>query len=338
MQPQLTPTDQLRSLINGYQISQGLHVLASLGIPDVLKTGPRSAEELAGMTSTDPRSLYRLLRALASVGVLDEGDNQVFGLTDLGQGLRSDAPNSLSGWATFIGRPYYWEAWGHLAHSVRTGQSAFEALHDGQSVWDWRTGHPDESAIFDRAMVSLAGAAIEQLVGHYDFTEFHTLVDIGGSRGQLIAAILARNPDARGILFDLPHVVAGAESQPPLAAVSARCEVVGGDFFDQVPGGADAYILKSVLHDWDDPSSHRILQSVRRACPENARLLVIEPVIAPPNEGAPEKFSDLNMLVSPGGRERTLDEWSELFTHGGFELNETFPVGGGWNVILGKPR
>jgi hypothetical protein len=222
----------------------------------------------------------------------------------------------VAGWAAFVGRPYYWGAWAQLLHSVRTGENAFRSLH-GTDVWAYRREHPEEAQIFDHAMTSLTGRLNAAVVEAHDFGRYGTVVDVGGSRGALLAGILQRNPAVRGILFDQPEVVAGAVAHD-------RMEVVGGSFFDAVPAGGDAYVLKSVIHDWEDAEAVAILRACR-AAGAPVVLLVERDLAADPL--AP--FSDLNMLVGPGGRERTLDEYGALLRAAGFALSGsvTTPLG-----------
>jgi hypothetical protein len=310
--------DDLLRLINGYQVSQAIHVAATLGIADQLAEGARSAGQLAAATNTHEPSLYRLLRALAAVGVLREDPDRRFTLTPLGEGLRHDAADSPAAWAAFVGRPYHWSAWSHLLHSVRTGENAFTALH-GADVWAYRAEHPEESDVFDAAMTALSRRLAAAVLDAYDFGAYEVVADIGGGRGALLSAILARHPHARGVLFDQPAVVAGVALE--------RCRTVGGNFFEDVPGGASAYILKAVLHDWEDKPAVAILRTIRRAAPEGSALLIIERRLGPPNAEPAAKLSDLNMLVGPGGRERTRDEYAALLETAGYALVDETPAG-----------
>jgi hypothetical protein len=335
-QPEPHAGEHLRQLINGYQVTQAIYVAVTLGVPDLLADGPRDVDELATATQTDPGSLYRLLRALTAMGIFAEtrdGDRRRFELTELGRLLRSDVPGSLAGWAAFIARPYHWDSWGDLLHTVRTGEAAFAAHHEGESIWTWRERHPEESRIFDRAMSAIAGVVARRLVDTYDFDRFSSIADLGGGNGTLLAAVLHRNPGVRGVLFDLPHVIAGATSTLDAAGVADRCQLVAGSFFDQVPPGCDAYMLKSILHDWDDASSVRILQRVRDACEPETALLIVERVVDDADPSPVAAMSDLNMMVNTGGRERTTSEWRALFEASGFELRGTVDIGLGWFVV-----
>jgi hypothetical protein len=327
-------TATLLRLINGYYVTQAIHVAASLGIADLLADGTRTSDDLAHEAGADPDTLYRLLRALASVGVLHEGDGRLFSLTPLGELLRSDVPGSLHGWAAYAGRPYFWAAWAELLHSVRTGENAFRHVH-GQDIWSYRADRPEESALFDAAMKALTGASIAAVIDAFDFSRFGTLVDVGGGNGALLASVLAANPALRGVLFDQAHVVAGADQVLEAAGVADRCQIESGDFFEAVPEGGDAYLLRSIIHDWEDEESRAILRVVRAAMPEGAALLVVERDLGAPNEDAPVKFSDLNMLVGPGGRERTQDEYAALLESTGFRLVGVTPTAGTHAVFEG---
>jgi len=327
---------ELRRLANGYQLSQALHVAAVLGIADLVAAGPRSSDELAAAVGAHPPSLYRLLRALAAFGVFREEDGRRFASTPLSDLLRRDAPRSLHGWVAFVGRPAHWESWASLADSVRTGESAFRLRH-GESVWDYRAGRPDESAAFDAAMTAVTHADDRSLIAAYDFGRFGTVADVGGSRGAFLASLLAAHPAMRGILFDLPHVVAGAGELLAGAGVADRCSVVPGSFFDDVPTGADAYVLKSIVHDWPDEEAVAILRGCRRAAGEHGVVLVLERELGPPNEGGAAKLSDLNMLVGPGGQERSRDEFEALFESAGLRLVRSVHADGGRSVLEARP-
>jgi len=313
-----SPREALVRMTNGFEVSQAIHVAATLGIADLLKDGPRSVGDLAEKAGADVSALRRLLRALASVGVFTEADGS-FGQTPLSEYLRSDAPGSLRAWAIHIGQPYFWTTWDQLLHSVKSGGPAFPKIH-GISAWEYRATHPEANAIFNAAMTGLSAGVVETVVPSYDFSGMSVVVDVGGGEGALLAAILAANPNLRGILFDEPHVVAGARDLLRRAGVAARCEVVGGSFFETVPGGADAYILKSIVHDWDDASATAILRTCRAAAQGSCKLLLVEHVLQAGNEPDPSKFQDLTMPVMLGGRERTADEFRQLCADAGFHL------------------
>jgi O-methyltransferase domain/Dimerisation domain len=305
-------------LINGYQVSQAIHVAAALGLADELAGGPRAVGDLASVTATDESALHRLLRALAAVEVVREEDDGTFGLTALGEALRGPAGS----WAAFIGRPPHWTSWGQLLHSVRTGESGFRAVH-GVDVWEYRADRPEEAAIFDAAMTGLSRRVNAAVAAAHDFGRYGVIVDVGGGRGALLAGICAHHPSVRGVLFDQSAVVAGAEAE------AHGFEIVGGSFFESVPEGGDAYLLKSVLHDWEDESAIQILRVCRRAARAGTALLVIERQFSLPTT----KLSDLNMLVGPGGRERTAEEYAALLAAAGYELLGETPTATGVSVF-----
>src|SRR6202171_1784859 len=252
--------DTLRRLTNGFQVSQAIHVAATLGLADLVRDGPRSVDDLASATGTTASALNRLLRSLASVGIFAHVSGRL-GQTALSNYLRSDVTGSLRAWAMRVGRPDHWRTWGELERSLRSGKSAFRELY-GVTAWDWRAAHPEENAIFNAAMTGLSAGMVESIVAAYDFSQIRSLVDVGGGEGALLAAILTANPDMRGVLFDLPHVLTGAGEVLQTAGVTDRCELVAGSFFETVPPGADAYILKSIIHDWDDGSASPVLQAL----------------------------------------------------------------------------
>ena len=285
---------ELRRLVLGYQVSQAIHVAAVLGLSDLLANGPLSAGELAVATDCDPRSLHRLLRALATVGVYEELPDGRYASTALGDELRSDSDDSIRGWAASIGRPYVWEAWSALLHSVRTGENAFRSVH-GRSVWAYRADHPEDSAAFDAAMASISRRMASSIIDAYDFGRFSIVVDVGGGTGTLLSAILGRNPSLHGVLFDQPHVASAATRLMQRAGVSSRCRIVGGDMFHAIPPDGDCYLLKSIIHDWEDAEALAILKSCARAMDNTATLVMVERLLDG-GSGQDVAFSDLNML------------------------------------------
>jgi hypothetical protein len=310
---------RLRNLINGFQVSDAIAAAAQLDVASCLKEGPRRADAIAVQLRVHPATLYRLLRALASVGVFEEADDGSFALNEMGRLLLPDAPQSLRGWSLLTSRSYFREAWGHMRESVEAGRNAFQSLHEGESVWEWRAQRPHESAIFDSAMAGLSGGRAAAVVNGFPWGQFGTIADIGGGNGRLLGEILVRYPDTRGVLFDQPHVVEGSEPMLERLNVRDRCTIAGGSFFEAVPAGADVYMLSYVLHDWDDADCLGILSTVRAAMRTSARLVIVEQVVGPPNEEPTSKFSDLNMLVMLGGRERSEAEWQSLVKEGGFQ-------------------
>jgi SAM-dependent methyltransferase len=319
---------ELLRLITGYRASQAIYVAARLRLADQLADGPRPVDELATATGSDPAALRRLLRALATVGVLAELSDGRFAGTPLSEHLRSDAESSLVDWAGFVGRPYVWAAWANLEHSVRTGENAFGVTHD-TTVWQYRSEHPHEGRTFDAAMAALSRRVAHAILAAYDFTDRSLVCDVGGGTGTMLAALLRSYPGMRGILYDQPHVVADAAAVLATAGVADRCAVVGGDIFDAVPTDADTYLMKSILHDWPDDRAEQIVRTCRDAMKPGAVLLIVERVLTGPPytpQAAANAFSDLNMLVGPGGQERTEPEYAALLEAGGLTLTRVLPT------------
>jgi len=314
-----SPSLQLLSLINGFQVSQAICVAARLGIPDLLGEGERDLPGLATATATHAPTLYRLLRALADLGILHERPGRRFALLPLGTSLRSDVASSRNAWACLVGRPMYFQAWAHLLASIESGNTAFDKAH-GMSVWDFRAQRPEEAETFDRAMATITEEVAETVLAGLDFARYRSVVDIGGGQGTFIARILDAHRHINGVLFDLPHVIDRAAGCIAAAGLADRCELVGGSFFDGVPEGADAYLLKWVLHDWADDEAAAILRSCRRAIAPGGSLIIVEHLVGEPNDGLASKLMDLNMLVITGGMERTCEEFAALLQQSGFEL------------------
>jgi hypothetical protein len=279
--------------------------------------------EIASLVSAHPGALYRLLRALAAVGVLLERSDRSFELTPMGQLLRSDVSSSKNAWARLMGQPNYWSAWQNLLGTVRTGATAFDRVH-GRSVWSYRAQHPNDAVVFDRAMATVTHDLAEAIVPFLKLQACQTVVDVGGGAGAFLTRVLEAYPDVRGIVFDQPHVIARASVA---SSVRQRCELVAGNFFEAVPHGADVYLLKWILHDWNDERAAALLNSCRRAMLPRSKLIIIEHLIAPPNEGSESKFMDLNMMVITGGVERTRDEFGRILDGSGFELAAVREVG-----------
>lgn len=328
---ELPPPVVMLQMIQGFWVSRALYVAAKLGIPDLLKDGPKSSAELAQATGTHGPSLYRVLRALDSVGVFAEDDQQRFALTPLGATLRTDIPGSLRFFAIEeLGENHY-PAWEKVLHSVKTGAIAFNHVY-GASKWQYMTGHPEEARIFDEAMTSFSSVVASAVVAAYDFSSCATIVDVGGGDGSLLAAILKTHPQLRGVLADLPHVVEGAQRRFKTEGLAGRCAIVPGDFFESAPKG-DTYVLKWIIHDWDDERSVTILKNCRNAMTKDGRVLVVEAVIQPGSATSFGKFMDLNMLVMTGGRERTDTEYRALLDSAGLKLTRIIPTHTEMNVI-----
>jgi hypothetical protein len=313
------PRDALFRLITGFQVSQAISVAATLGLPNLLHAGPRHADELAAAAGADPSALYRLMRALAAIDIFREVEPGVFALTTASTLLRDDVVGTHAPMARLFGSRQNWLAWGALLHAVRSGTTAFDHVN-GCGVWDYRERHPDEARLFDGAMASGTERYAAAVLEAVDFSVFNHIVDVGGGDGMFLTKILTAHPRAHGTLFDRPDVVVGAATSLASAGVIDRCRTCGGDFFTAVPAGADAYLLKWILHDWDDDHAIAILRTIRRAMAPVSRLFVVEHVIGPPNAGPDGKFLDLMMLVMTGGRERSRDDFAKLFSAAGLRI------------------
>ena len=327
------PPIAMLQLISGFWISRGIYIVAKLGIADLVKDGPKTAEDLAAATNTHAQSLFRVLRALASVRVLSQDDDR-FGTTPLLETLRADVPGSMRAFAmTELGEEHY-PAWGDLLHSVRTGGIAFDHTF-GMNAWEFFKRNPENARIFNDAMSGMTAQANEAILAKYDFADIKTIVDVGGGHGGLITSILKRHAQMRGILFDSPQVIEGAHSAVDAAGVGERCRLVSGNFFEAVPTGGDAHVLKWIIHDWDDEKSIAILKNCHRSLPENGKLILVEAVVPSGSEPHFSKFIDLNMLVMTGGRERTEGEFRALYDAAGFRLTRIVPTESPFSVIEG---
>jgi hypothetical protein len=276
------------------------------------------------------------MRALASNGIFTLRRNGRFALTRVGHAARSDYPGSMAPMIAMVGNSEHWEHWGSLLHSVRTGETAVERLR-GAPIFEYLDTNPEYAAVFNDAMTGVSAMAIEMAVPRYDFTSFKRVVDVGGGHGALLAAVLAAAPRAHGVLFDLPSVVDGARAVLADAGVAPRCTLEGGSFFDAVPDGADAYLMKTVIHDWDDEKSLAILRNVRTAIAADGKLLLMELVLP---EGAPHHpgtLLDLEMLVHAGGRERTAVEYRDLLSRAGFHMTRVIPTAGPMSIVEAVP-
>jgi hypothetical protein len=322
-------------LLTGFWISQSIYVAAKLSIADLLAGGPQTADELAAATKIQPRALYRLLRALASVGVFREDERRRFANTHASETLRSDVPGSQRAMAIMLGEEHY-HAWGEILYSIQTGESGFEKVYQ-QPIFDWLSAHPEQAAVFDQAMVSVHGRETAAMIDAYDFSTIGVLADVGGGNGSVLREVLARHPQLRGLLCDLPGVIERAKPLIAAAGLGDRLQTAVTDFFQQVPTGADAYLMRHIIHDWDDEESLRILKNVRRAVGADGRLLIVEGVIPPGNEPNFSKLLDLNMLVMPGGQERTAAEYRALFESAGFHLASITPTRAEVSILEGRP-
>ena len=318
--PSLPPHVQLIQMGTAGAVANVVHIAAKLGLADRLADGPRSAFELAGPLALHAPSLHRLMRAMASLGLLTEGERQRFSLTKLGDALRSDAAGSARSTLLMTGSDWVGSGFAHLLHSLQTGRPGFDKAQ-GMPFFEYLARHPEDAATFSEAMVGIHGAESPAVAAAYDFSTFKTVVDVGGASGNMLAAILARYPGPRGQLFDQPHALAGAVKLLTDNGVADRVTVEAGDFFQSVPSGGDAYVLSHVLHDWNDDQCLTILGHCRNAMRPDARLLIVEMVLPPGDIPHPGKMLDMVMLVLIGGQERTEGEYARLLDKAGFRLN-----------------
>ena len=329
---------ELLSIVSVSWMSQAVYVAAKLGVPDLLAEGPRTSDEIAAASGAHAPSLQRLLRALTTIGICKESAG-AFELTPMGSLLRSDSPDTVRSWTIFSGE-HLWAIWGHLLYSVETGESARTMLL-GTRGFEHLDRDPEAEAVFHQAMVELTRLISRDVVQAYDFSGLNRIMDVGGGYGELLAAILEKNPGAVGILFDQAHAIEGGRRRLEAAGLGSRCEFVAGDFFESVPGGADAYVLKSVLHDWNDESCRTILDRCRRAMDSNSKLLIVERLMPEPLEPSAEHQavarSDLLMLVALAGQERTEAQFRDLLDAAGFRMTRTVPVGSTFSVIEASP-
>jgi len=336
------PTEEERAaaaavlqMIWGLHISRAVYVVAELGIADMLASGPMTAAELARATRAHEPSLYRVLRLLASLGVLTEDNACSFGLTVLGDRLRADAPASMRSWARLTDSIGGVRSFDPIVETVRTGKPGLDIAY-GMSGFQFLAAHPEQAQGFQAAMSERTAAFAPGLAAGYDFSAARTVADIGGGAGTLLAAILHEHGHLRGVLFDRPEVTSRAPGVLAAAGITDRCEVVAGDFFAGVPDGADVYVLANVLHDWDDARSVRILANCRKAMAADGRVLIVERLIPDdPADAVNVLLSDINMLVLTGGMERTNAQYAALLTQAGLVPGRVRPVTAPYGVIEG---
>ena len=335
MARKLPPPAVMLNLTIGHWVSRLIHVAATLRLADLLKAGPRTVDELATAAGVQPMALYRVLRALASVGVFAETKGRRFKLTPLAATLQSGVPGSMRSFALMINENYNWNAWEELLHGVTTGEATFRKAH-GMSIFEYLEQHPEDLKVFGESMTSLSRAENPAIAAAYNFSGLRTLVDVGGGHGSLVATILEANPKLKGVLFDQPSVIARAEKDQHVTAkgVAERCTLESGDFFASVPKGGDAYIMKYILHDWDDERSVKILANCRAVMNAKGRVLVVDNVIPPGNDPAWGKLLDIQMLVI-GGRERTKKEFAAMFAEAGLKLTRVWPTACPLSIVEG---
>jgi hypothetical protein len=323
-------------MIFGCVMTQAIHVAAKLNIADIIAAqGPMNCTELANKSGVHEESLYRLMRALASAGIFSTDQNGKFSLTPIADCLKEDSPESVKAMAISMGNAFY-KAYKELSFSVQTGEGGFKKAL-GVPVFEYLTNNPEEGKIFDRMMTDIHGGETEPMVSTYDFSVFNTVVDIGGGNGEVISAVLNKNPNVKGILFDLPDVINRSRSNISARGLGGRCQLDSGSFFESVSKGGDAYIMRHILHDWSDADAITILSNCRKSMNPGGKVLVVEAVIQDGNNPSPFKLLDLTMLLV-GGKERTTKQFEHIFSEAGLKLNRIVPFQHDLSVVEGVAR
>ena len=333
---QPSPVMLLRELVGGMRVTQLIYVAAKLGIAALLKDGSKSVDELASNVGAHPRALYRVLRALASIGIFAEVGNRQFELTALGEPLQDQVPGSVRAMAIMYGEEGFWKPWGDLLNGVKTGDTAFNRVF-GMSRLEYRERNAEAGTNFNKMMAAATVRTANTVIEAYDFSGVKRVIDLAGGRGALIAAILKKHPHVQGVLTDLPHVANEAKAFIELERLEDRCEIIGGDFFKSVPSGADIYILKSIIQDVEDDGVITILKNCRRAMGNHARLLIVDWIMPSHGQPSPANVYDVQMMVIGGGLLRTELEFGTLVEKGGFKLNRVLPTRSELSIIEGVP-
>jgi hypothetical protein len=323
----------LFQMATAYWLSQAIYVAAKLGIADLLEAGPLSCATLAAATRSDARSLFRLLRALSSVGFFSQFDKDRFALSRLAKPLRSDVPGSLRAIVITIGEIHY-QACGELLHSVRTGSTAFDQVF-GTSLFEYLQQNADASDAFNRGMTNLSSLLAHAVLLAYDFSGISSIVDVGGGEGELLRRIVELYPEATGVVLDLPNSIGSANR--PLSD-GGRCSYIAGNFFESVPEGADAHLLCGVVHDWDDDRAIKVLANCRKAMLKNGRMLIVDMIVPEANSASFSKLLDLNMMVMTGGRERTKAEFHALLDAANYRITRIIRTMAPQSVIEATPK
>lgn len=326
----------LTALAAGHWVSRAIHVAARLCFADLLADGPLDASILAQRTGAHPDAVFRLLRALAAVGVFSQQDGSRFGLTSLGEMLRSNVPGSLYDYVMMLGSAESWQAWQHMEHAVMTGTPAFDHAF-GMPIFEYFAKNPALGRTFDKAMRSRSAADHDAVIAAYDFSRAGHIVDVGGGEGTFLAAVLKSAPRAKGTLFERPQAAAAARAVVAASEAAGRVDIVAGDFFSAVPAGADLYLIKQVVHDWNDEQAVSILANCRKAMSATSRLLILEMLIGAEDTPVFANMLDLMMLVSTGGRERTLAEYRQLASKAGLEVRRVVPTSVPLGIIEAVP-
>jgi O-methyltransferase domain/Dimerisation domain len=329
------PHAQLVQMAMAHWVSSTVYVAAKLNLADRLANGPMSAEQLAGPTETDVSSLHRLMRTLASLGILNEDAEHRFRLTPVGEAMKTGAPGAARATILTVASPWWVNGFAQLMYSVQTGKSGFEKMI-GIPIFDWFAKNPEEASLFSETMIGIHGAEPVAVATAYDFSGMNTIVDVGGGTGNLLTTILEKSPKSRGVLYDLPHVTQDAPALIQARGLKDRVTVETGSFFDRVPAGGDAYLLSHIIHDWSEDQCLTILKNCRGAMNPDGRVLLIEMVLPEDNTPHPGKILDMMMLVGPGGRERTAKEYETLISKAGLRLTRVVPTESAVSVVEAK--
>jgi ubiquinone/menaquinone biosynthesis C-methylase UbiE len=325
-------SEQLLWMIQGYILSQVVHVIAKLGIADHMTDGPQTSYALAQTTATDPDALDRLLLTGAAFGLLEEVESHTFILRPLGELLRSGVPGSMRDYAISMSAPGHWLPCGHLEQAIKNGKPSFQEVF-GMDLWEYHAQHVEEGIRYAKMLGNVTALIVDDVVAQYNVSPFRKIVDVGANHGRLLAALLHAAPAAKGILFDLPGMLPGARVAVEKLGVSDRVELIGGDFFREVPRGGDLYILMRILHNWDDTQCTVILRNIHRASKRQGKLLIIERLMPGTPEPSPIYLSDLNMLMRVGGRERSRENFRGLLASAGYTPERITPISGFFNMI-----
>ncbi len=332
----LSAAYSLVDLIQGAVITQAISVAATLGIADVLGDGPLPAEEIAKRVGSDPEATYRLLRTLSGYSVFAVAPDGRFELTPMADALRDRAPDSMRGLAMLMGHPLLWEDWGHLLSSVSTGEASLPKVR-GMGAYEFLMANPDYAATFFQGMRAMSESETAPVLAAYDFSRYRTIVDVVGGRGTLLAGILAQSPSSHGVLYDSEFATADAPSLFDAAGVGGRVTIENGGHFDKLPVGADAYVLKHILHDFAEPQCLALLTNVRDAIAPDGTMLVIEYVLNADNQRHLGNIIDLWLLLLLGAKERTLPQYTELFAKAGLKVIRSVPTTSPVSIIEAVP-
>lgn len=337
--PQAQDAERMLQLATGHMFTAALQPIARMKIADLLADGPLPVSELAGKSASNEDALYRVMRLLASAGVFAESPGKVFALTPMSELMRTDVSGSLRDIIVWVGNRFHFQVWSEMAHSVRTGKPAVEHVYH-KPCFEAIFGDPEIACDFNMAMTCFSQRIAPAVLEVYDFSGIGTLMDVAGGHGAILCEILSGYPKMNGILFDMPNVIEEANCHICSLKMEQRCQTITGDFFEQIPAGADAYYLQHIIHDWNDERALKILANCRRALVGRAdgRLLIVDSVVPENSDPHPSRWLDLEMLLMPGGRERTRGEWDALFAKTGFEITRILPMKAPESLIEARVR